>query len=164
MPQDQLEASYFSPDILDFIKLLHVHRVRYVVVGGEAVIYYGHARLTGDIDFFYDSSPENTAAMFAALRVFWSGNIPGIERVEELQEEGVIIQFGRPPNRIDLLNRIDGVAFAEAWEARVAATLQTPAGAFPLHYLGLAHLIRNKEACARPKDQEDLKFLRHVAP
>jgi len=44
--------------------------VRCVVVGGEAVIYYGHARLIGDIDFFYDSSPKNAAALFAALKVF----------------------------------------------------------------------------------------------
>ena len=162
MPQDHVEASYFSPDILDFIRLLHTHQVRYLVVGGEAVIYYGHARLTGDIDFFYDSSPENAGALFAALKVFWSGNIPGIERVEELLEEGIIIQFGRPPNRIDLLNRIDGVAFAEAWKARVTASIQSPAEEFPLYYLGLAHLIRNKEACARPKDQDDLKFLRQI--
>jgi hypothetical protein len=162
MPQDRLEATYFSPDILEFIRLLHAHQVRYVVVGGEAVIYYGHARLTGDIDFFYDCSHENAVAVFQALKVFWSGKIPGIERVEELQEEGVIIQFGRPPNRIDLLNRIDGVDFAEAWEARVTVTLQTPAEEFPLHYLGLAHLLRNKEVCARPKDQEDLKFLRQL--
>lgn len=40
MPRDQLDASYFSPDILEFILLLHSHAVRYVVVGGEAVIYY----------------------------------------------------------------------------------------------------------------------------
>jgi hypothetical protein len=72
MPRDQLEAWHFSPDILEFILLLHTQAVRYVVVGGEAVIYYGHARLTGDIDFFYDSSEENTAALFHALSVFWS--------------------------------------------------------------------------------------------
>ena len=162
MPQDQIDASYFSPDILEFIKLLHAQQVRYVVVGGEAVIYYGHARLTGDVDFFYDSGPENTAALFQALKVFWSGNIPGLERVEELQEEGVIIQFGRPPNRIDLLNRIDGVDFAQAWRSRVTVIIRTAAEQFSLHYLGLADLIRNKETCARPKDQEDLKFLRQL--
>ncbi len=38
MPSDSLDAAYFSPDILDFITALHRHRVRYVVVGGEAVI------------------------------------------------------------------------------------------------------------------------------
>jgi hypothetical protein len=162
MPRDQIEASYFSPDILEFIQLLHAHAVRYVVVGGEAVIYYGHARLTGDIDFFYDSAPDNAVALFEALRVFWSGNIPGVERAAEFQEEGVIIQFGRPPNRIDLLNRIDGVPFADAWKTRVTVSVQTSAGEVPLFYLGLAELIRNKEASARPKDQEDLAFLRQL--
>jgi hypothetical protein len=43
MPRDQIEGDYSSPDILEFIRLLHAHEVRYVVVGGEAVIYYGHA-------------------------------------------------------------------------------------------------------------------------
>ena len=29
-------------------------------------------------------------------------------------EKGIVLQFGRPPHRIDLLNRIDGVLFAMA--------------------------------------------------
>jgi len=159
MPQHQLEASYFSPDILEFIKLLHARQVRYVVVGGEAVIYYGHARLTGDIDFFYDCSPQNTAALFAALEVFWGGNVPGIQRAEEFQDKGVIVQFGRPPNRIDLLNQIDGVNFPEAWEDHVIVCLRIGAEEIPLYYLSLAKLILNKRASGRAKDQEDLKFL-----
>jgi hypothetical protein len=162
MPRDEIEPQYFSQDILEFIRLLHTHQVRYVVVGGEAVIYYGHARLTGDVHFFYESGPENTVSLFRALVVFWDGKIPGIERVEELREAGVVIQFGRPPNRIDLLNRIDGVTFSEAWSTRAAVTIHTSEGALPLFFLGLAALIRNKEACARPKDQEDLSFLRQL--
>jgi hypothetical protein len=162
MSPAEVDAASFSPDILEFIRLLHAHQVRYVVVGGEAVIYHGHARLTGDIDFFYDSSPDNSAALFEVLKEFWGGQIPGIETVEELREEGVIIQFGRPPNRIDLLNRIDGVTFDQAWPHRATELLRTPAGEFTLHYVGLTELIRNKETCARPKDLEDLKFLRLV--
>jgi hypothetical protein len=162
MPPQRIEESYFSPDTLEFIRLLHAHNVRYMVVGGEAVIYYGHARLTGDIDFFYEASPENTAALFQALKLFWSGNIPGVQRVEELQEEGIIIQFGRPPNRIDLLNRIDGITFSEAWRTRVIVPVRTTEGELPLLYLGLPDLIRNKEACARPKDLDDLSFLRKL--
>jgi len=50
---------YFSEDISEFIYLLYKYKVKYVIVGGEAVIYYGHARLTGDIDFFYESTREN---------------------------------------------------------------------------------------------------------
>jgi len=49
----------FSKNIKEFLFLLHNHKVKYLIVGGEAVIYYGHARLTGDIDIFYDSSKRN---------------------------------------------------------------------------------------------------------
>ncbi|MBI1841882.1 MAG: hypothetical protein HYR88_13670 [Verrucomicrobia bacterium] len=158
-----MDSSYFSPDILEFIELLHTYQVQYVVVGGEAVIYYGHARLTGDIDFLYDAGDQNAAALFRALADFWKGNIPGIERVDELQQQGAIIQFGRPPNRIDLLNQIDGVGFTDAWSTRVTVTLRTKTGEQPLFYLGLASLIRNKEASGRPRDLEDLEFLRKLA-
>jgi hypothetical protein len=160
MPSDRIEAAYFSPDIREFITLLHRHGVRYVVVGGEAVIYYGHARLTGDIDFFYDMDPANAGALFRSLLEFWGGNIPGVARVEDLCEEGVIFQFGRPPHRIDLLNRIDGVDFASAWASRRTVALETSAGDVPLHYVGRERLIDNKQAAGRPKDLEDLAFLR----
>ncbi len=162
MPLDQIDPSYFSPDILEFLELLHAHEVRYVVVGGEAVIYYGHARLTGDIDFLYDAGDQNAAALFRALTVFWKNNIPGIDRLEELQEIGTIIQFGRPPNRIDLLNQVDGLSFVEAWNSRIAVMLRTQSAEQPVFYLGLAALIRNKEASGRPKDLEDLEFLRRI--
>jgi hypothetical protein len=42
MPHHQegsIESSHFSADILEFIQLLQVHQAKYIVVGGEAVIY-----------------------------------------------------------------------------------------------------------------------------
>ena len=66
--------------------------------------------------------------------------------------------FGRPPNRLDLLNRIDGVAFEEAWATREPVTLgDDPALAVP--YIGLDALLKNKRAAGRPKDQDDLVYL-----
>ncbi|OQX87321.1 MAG: hypothetical protein B6D55_03710 [Candidatus Omnitrophica bacterium 4484_70.2] len=53
-----------------------------------------------------------------ALKEFWNSSIPGIKDKEELKEQGVIIQFGVSPNRIDLLNYIDGVEFKTAWKNR----------------------------------------------
>ena len=41
--------------------------VSYLIVGGEAVIYYGHVRLTGDIDIFYENTAGNSNALFKAL-------------------------------------------------------------------------------------------------
>jgi hypothetical protein len=37
--------------------------------------------------------------------------MPGVKSGAELSQEGVITQFGRPPNRLDLINAIDGVSF-----------------------------------------------------
>jgi hypothetical protein len=91
---------------------------------------------------------------------FWEGSIPGVSSSEELREEGIILQFGRPPHRIDLMNRIDGVTFRRAWASRVSVKLKTGAGLVSTHYIGLRPLLANKTATGRPKDLDDAQFLR----
>jgi len=81
----------------------------------EAVIFYGNARYTGDVDFFYSDEDKNAKALFDVFSVFWDGNSPEINNFAELQPSGQIIPFGHPKNRIDLLTQIDGVNFDEAW-------------------------------------------------
>ena len=97
----------FSEDVCEFLSLLARQEVRYLIVGGEAVIYYGHARLTGDIDIFYERTAENVRRLHAALNEFWLNDIPGIEGEDELMEKGTIFQFGVPPNRIDLISDLE---------------------------------------------------------
>lgn len=162
MSRDRIEASHFSSDTQEFIRLLYEHDVRYVISGGEAVIYYGYARLTGDVDFFYDRRSENAHRLFQTLSDFWGGDVPGVSEAEELTKAGLVLQFGRPPNRIDLINRIDGVAFDEVWEERQEVSLVSEGETVPLFYIGLEQLITNKQATGRPKDQEDLAYLRRV--
>jgi hypothetical protein len=159
MPQEQLNASCFAADTLEFLTALDRHAVKYMIVGGEAVIFYGYARVTGDIDFFYELTPENTERLFAALRDFWQGSIPGLTAAVELMPPGTIIQFGVPPNRIDLVNRIDGVDFTQAWPNRSRAFIRHQDRDIPLCYLGRNDLVRNKRAVGRPKDLDDLRFL-----
>ena len=162
MPQNSIDASIFTGDEREFIALLHKHQARYLIVGGEAVIYYGYARLTGDIDFYFSADDENARRLFAALKEFWKGDVPGLSKHTELMEPGIIIQFGRPPNRIDLLNRIDGVRFEEAWTARREVRLVSETTQIPCWFISLAHLVQNKEASHRPKDLDDLQYLRHT--
>jgi hypothetical protein len=156
----KVESAHFSPDVLQFIEMLARHEVKYVVVGGEAVIYHGYARLTGDVDFFYSDAEENLKRLFLALNEFWGGSTPGISSKDELGEPGVIIQFGRPPNRIDLLNRIDGVAFDDAWSTRISLEIEVEEKpSVPVFILSREKLIQNKQACGRAKDLDDLKYL-----
>ena len=154
-----MNASHFSEDVLDLLELLAKHRVRYVIVGGEAVIYYGYARLTGDVVVFYGTSKENVTRLHDALHDFWSGDIPGVRGKEELQEDGIILHFGVPPNRIDLINATDGVSFAEAWQGRETVSVDRGEKIFPVNFIGLSELIKNKRALGRHKDLDDLDYL-----
>lgn len=160
MPSTVIGSDHFSPDIAEFIRLLGKWHVRYLLVGGEAVIFHGYPRLTGDVDFYFDASAENAGRLFETLREFWDGTIPGVNEADDLLETGVIIQFGRPPNRIDLMNTIDGVEFDLAWEERVMAEMRLGTESIPLAYLGLPTLLKNKLASGRPKDLDDHENLK----
>ncbi len=111
-----MKASFFSEDITEFIQLLAEFEVKYLIVGGGAVIYYGHSRLTGDIDIFYDAEISNANKRYNALKKFWNGSVPGISSPDDFMKPGNIIQFGVVSNRIDLINKIDAVDFNTAWD------------------------------------------------
>ncbi|MBI5486250.1 MAG: nucleotidyltransferase [Deltaproteobacteria bacterium] len=157
-----MSPASFSPDVQEFLRLLASHSVRYLIVGGEAVIYHGYVRLTGDVDIFFDASADNVPRLFAALVDFWAGNVPGIASAGELGAPGAIFMFGRPPNRLDLLNRIDGVAFDEAWATRVPTPVRVGDQDVEVSYIGLEALLKNKRAAGRAKDQDDLAYLEAV--
>jgi len=155
---------YFSKDTLELLNILEAYRVRYVIVGGEAVIFYGYSRVTGDIDLFYDNSESNTRNLYDAMLNFWGGDIPGINSPDEFMEPGVIIQFGQPPNRIDFLNTVDGISFSEAWESRCIHRIKSNDTEITVYYIGLEPLIKNKKASGRYKDMDDLRFLSRLKP
>jgi len=159
VPPARIAADHFSPDTRAFLRLLHEHGVRYLIVGGEAVIFHGHARLTGDVDVLFANDPENLRRLYQALDAFWKGDVPGLRSAEELAPEGTIVQFGVPPNRIDLINEIDGVGFDEAWQSRKEAVMVEEADETPVPYIGREALVKNKRAAGRPKDLDDLAYL-----
>jgi len=157
-----MQADYFSFDTQEFLVLLNKYEVKYLIVGGEAVIYYGYARLTGDVDFFYEISQDNVQKLYKALDEFWGGNIPGVEHVSELSKPGLIFMFGVPPHRIDLINTINKVTFQQAWLAKKTEFIMINKNKIPIYFIGLNDLIRNKESLNRPRDLEDLKYLKKI--
>ena len=121
-----MTGEHLSADVQELLQLLQRHRVRYLIVGGEAVIFHGYPRLTGDVDLFYERTPANVKRLFLALQEFWGGEVPALESADELLPPGVVVQFGRPPNRIDLLGQLGTVSFARAWTRRSSETLSYP--------------------------------------
>lgn len=158
LPEVRVDPAHFSQDIQELIRLLYQHRVRFLVIGGEAVIFHGYPRYTGDVDFYYQCEAENTRRLYLALMDFWDQDVPGIKSPDELLQEGLVLQFGRPPNRIDLLSRVSGVDFETAWARRASAKM----GEYELSYFGLRDLVASKRAAGRPKDLQDLVYLERL--
>ena len=52
-------GNIFNQDFQDFIRALNEAKVRYVLVGGYAVILHGYNRTTGDLDIWLERTEEN---------------------------------------------------------------------------------------------------------
>lgn len=140
-------------DLREFIVLLNSHKVEYLIVGGHAVAFHGHPRLTIDIDFLVRPTHENARKLLAALADFGFGSA-GID-LAALTTPDRIVQLGRAPNRIDLLTGISGLTFDEASHDRVVGKLD----GIRVNIIGLDALLKNKRASARPKDLADVAEL-----
>ena len=64
--------------------------------------------------------------------------------------------MGQPPERIDILQKIDGVTFDEAWANRIEGTID---GEIPACIISRDDMIRNKFAAGRLQDLADVEKL-----
>lgn len=142
-----------ADDLREFVELLNSTGVEYLVVGGHAVAYHGYPRYTGDIDIFVRRTPENAAKIVSVLEAFGFGELS--VQTDTFLEPDVVVQLGRPPNRIDILTKISGIDFQDAWESHDDANLD----GIPVPIIGKDALLTNKRASARPKDLADLREL-----
>lgn len=141
------------PDFKDFLQLLNVHDVEYLLIGGYAVALHGYVRYTQDMDVWVYTSPENAAKMVLALKDF--GFSQAEELIDVLQKEKRVIGMGIPPVKIEVVTSIDGVNFTECFQNRLTIDLD----GILVNYLALTDLLKNKKASARFKDLNDLEHL-----
>ena len=142
-----------AEDLRDLLKAFIDHEVRFLVVGGYALAIHGHPRATGDLDVWIDCSQENAERVYGALREFGA---PLDElTLADLTTPGTVYQIGLPPIRIDVLTRITGVDFPEAWRDR----RDTPIGDLVVPVIGREALLTNKRALGRTRDLADVELL-----
>ena len=148
-----------NKDLKELLLAFNAHGVKYLVVGGYAVGVHAEPRATKDLDVFIRPDEENCQAVFAALAAF-GAPLQGFSPADFNDEQGSGFQIGRPPARIDILQRIDGIGFDEAWQNRVEGLVE---GEIPAHVISRKHLIRNKLATGRTRDIADVEALRDAA-
>jgi hypothetical protein len=142
-----------SPDFKELLSLLERYKVRYLVVGGYAVMKYTEPRFTKDLDLWISTDEENAKAVFAALKEF-GAPLKGLTH-RDFAEEGYFYKMGNPPLRVDIMMSIPGMTFDEAWSRREKVDLE---GA-QLPFISRTDLIKAKVASGRPQDLLDVKKL-----
>ncbi len=142
-----------DPNFSEFIALLNANRVEYLLVGGYAVILYGHPRFTGDMDIWVRPSEDNAQKLLAVLSEFGLGSM-GLE-IKDFTNAESVVQFGYPPVRIDVMTSIDGVEFDDAYPKRVIKTVS----GVEVNVIHLDDLKTNKRKTGRFKDLNDIEHL-----
>ncbi len=142
-----------SRDFEDLFELLNSEKVRYLVVGGDALAFHGAPRYTGDIDIFVGRTPRNAARVLKVIEKFGFAGV-SLE-VQDFVMPDRILQLGYPPWRIDILTGLTGIHFDKAWKSRVRGRY----GKAAVWYISKSDLIRNKRSTGRTKDLADIEAL-----
>lgn len=146
-----------NADFRDLLCALSDAETEFLVVGAYAVAVHGHPRATKDIDIWVKASRENAPRVMSALRQF-GAPLAGVVEAD-FRSEGVGLQIGREPNRVDILTKISGIRFDEAWPNRLESNLDSDTRA---SFIGLDDLLRNKRSAARPQDLADVDALERL--
>ena len=143
-------------DYKDMLLALSEENVKFMLVGGFALAAHGHPRFTYDIDFFVMVSPDNAKAVMRALKRF-GAPLMGVTEAD-FEQKGIVFQIGVPPVRIDIITKIEGVSFDEAYPR----ALVTEWEGVTIRVLSLQDLLVNKRAVGRPKDLADVALLERL--
>lgn len=149
-----MDPKALTADFRDFLKCLNDHGVEYLLIGGHAVAYHGYVRPTQDMDVWIAVNRSNAERMVAAVNDFVGGQVRSVEPDWFLDQEQVT-RFGVRPNLIEILTKIDGSEFANAFPRRVVAELD----GVRANVIGLEELKQNQRASGRNKDLADLDNL-----
>ncbi len=136
------------------LALLKENKVSFVVIGATAFPVHGYARATLDIDLFIQPDPQNAKRVWTALKEF--GYDMTDVQVEDLLKKKLLIR--QYAVETDIHPFVKGVTFEQVWKNKVKAKF----GATFVWFASLDALIQMKRAAGRPKDIEDLKYLRRL--
>lgn len=143
-----------NPDFRDMLSSLNEAEVEFLVVGAYALSAHGLNRATGDIDIFLRNSPQNAQKVMQALKNFGAPLMNISE--EDFTSDDIVVQLGVEPSRIDLITRISGLSYEQAWDNKVPVTVSD----LDFFVLAKSDLLINKTAADRDKDKGDIAWLK----
>ena len=145
-------------DFKDLLSAFNAANVRYLIVGGYAVSLHAQPRATKDLDILISSDAENSKAVYSALTKF-GAPLEGVS-AKDFTDPGNFFRMGTPPVMVDIMPRISGVEFDDAWQRRVEVALDD---ALTVPFISRADLLAAKISAGRAQDLADVVALRDSA-
>ncbi|MEM6532496.1 MAG: hypothetical protein AAF654_07725 [Myxococcota bacterium] len=142
----------------ELLKRLTDHEVRFVVIGGVALIARGVQRATEDLDIAYARDRENLRRLATALAGIHprlrgvEGDLPFVLDEASLRS-GLNFTLDTDLGPLDLLGEVPGLGGFDHVDAAASELVISDT---PLLVLTLDGLERAKRAAGRPKDLVDL--------
>lgn len=146
----------FEQEIIDILSSFNKHNVRYILVGGFAVNFYGYNRATADLDLWIELTDNNKSKLIDSLDElsYDTSEIASIQLENQPPIDIPVAGF-----RIELINYLTNeIQFNEAYD--FASILDF--GGIQIKVLSIDHLIQIKESSNRPKDLLDAEELRKI--
>ena len=141
-------------DVVGLCRSLNREGVRYLIIGGWAVILHGSVRTTKDIDLLVDAGEPNVQAIRRAL-----ADLPDNAASELADEEVARYGVVRVADEVvvDLMASACGITFSQAMDQDGAEEIVVEG--VPLRVARKELLIRTKQT-VRPSDAADVAYLR----
>ena len=136
----------------DLLAYLEKAGVRFVVVGGLAVVIQGYARLTADVDLVLDLDSTNVRRAVAALTARGLRPLLPVAATDSMRDEN------NPLLTVDLFAR-EPMPFEDLWSRADEVVL----GQRPIRVACIDDLIAMKRAAGRPQDLADVQHLEQIA-
>jgi hypothetical protein len=154
----------------DLFRSLAKQDLRFVVVGGVAVVLHGYQRLTNDVDLVIDLEPEHALRFVRALTARGMRSLLPVDAEDfadrEIRESWVternleVFSLHDPANPlmvVDLFAK-PPIEFDVLWKHAVRETI----GDSQIRIAALDDLVKMKELAGRPKDLEDIRQLLRI--
>ncbi len=144
---------FVNSDFSDLLRILNDNHVKYLVIGGYAVIQYAEPRFTKDLDLWISTDSFNAAAIYKAMKEF-GAPLEGLTE-KDFAEEGYFFQIGVAPIRVDILMGIPGADFEDCWQRHIEVDFE----GLKVNFISKKDLIASKRASGRPQDLIDADLL-----
>lgn len=148
----------FNEQLLDFWRKLNDNNVQYIMIGGFATVFHGFSRITDDIDLWLEGTLDNRKNLRKAFNELGYGDYDAIETMDFVPGWTTFYAAGIELDILTEMKGLENLSFDECLKLASVADIE----GLKIPFLHINHLIENKKATNRPKDQIDILELEKI--